>query len=48
MVGEGRVWVLGFGVRASVGRVAANRSRFPPFDPVEARYAAMRAMGGIA
>ena len=24
----------GFGVRAPVGRVAANGSRFPPFDPI--------------
>jgi hypothetical protein len=27
-------WVVVFGVRASVGRTAANPSRFPPSDPV--------------
>ena len=30
-------WVLGFGVRASAGRVAANASSFPLFDPVRER-----------
>jgi hypothetical protein len=29
-----RLRAMGFGVRASVGRVAANGSRFPPRDPV--------------
>jgi hypothetical protein len=30
----GGLWVMGFGLRASVGRVAANASTFAPCDPV--------------